>query len=200
MNQIIKDEFLRKLIHLSSLWMVVFIAWFGRDISIILFGVLLGCIFLFEYARMTYPPITQFINRNFGIVMRDFEKVEKFSFSALTGSFYFVLSVFISLILFEPHIAIIAILIMILSDTSAALIGKIFGRHPLIYFQKSIEGCAAFFITTCLILVMMAELSMLSIIVISAVLTCVECISNRIRVNDNLSITLMAGLLLTLSI
>jgi dolichol kinase len=187
-----RNEIYRKAIHLSSLWMVLFIYLVEQKTALIFFCGLLGAFLLFEVARMQFQPIATFIRRYFSLMLRENEKVEGFSFSGLTGSFYFLLSVVLSLFFFDKHIAMLAISIMILSDTMAALIGKKFGRRR--FWGKSLEGATAFLVTTFILLCFFApSLSLYAYGLIAVVLTGVEFCSHKIHINDNLSLTLVGG-------
>lgn len=194
-----KSEFLRKLIHLSSLWMVFVIAILEKPIAILFFSIVLVMFTVFEVSRMHFAWFRQWLQTYFGGVMREHEHVERLNLRALTGSFYFILAVLCSVILFDKPIAILAILVMILSDTAAALTGKSIGNHAIL--DKTIEGCIAFFITTAIILAFSGVVpSIMMVAIIAFITTCIELISNKIHVNDNLSITMSVGFLITLFI
>lgn len=184
------QEFSRKLVHLSSLWMAVFIYAFPPIVSQWFFGGLLATVILIELLRMQGGWFTHFVNSHFKFIMRDHEKVASFDIRALTGSFYFVLSVFLAVILFDKYVAIAGLVVMIFSDTMAALIGKAFGRHRIKGTQKTIEGGLAFFATTLVILLWLTPLSLAAVALASLVLAIVEIYSHRLYIDDNLSITL----------
>lgn len=186
-----KNEFFRKLIHLSSVWIIIFIALTNQSTSIVFFAGLLLAFTVFEYLRMSQPAFSTFMLKYFAFVMRDREKTEKFEFRALTGSFYFILSILICLLIFDKSIVMVGVMVMIFSDAFAALIGKSVGRHKIERFNKTIEGCAAFFITTIIILYFMTSMPITAMAVIATIVTMVELISFEIHVNDNLSITLL---------
>ncbi len=193
----IRQELERKLIHLSSLWMVYAIYFFDKKHALILFGCLFIIFLILEYLRMTNEIISKLTSRFFHKIMRPRENTQKFSFQALTGSFYFILAVFLSVLLFTREIAMVAVLIMVISDTVAALVGKSIGKVKI--FDKTLEGSVAFFVTTYVILlVSQFELSQIHIFLIVIVVTLVELTANKINVNDNLSITLCSGFLITL--
>ena len=65
------------------------------------------------------------------------------------GSTYFIFSAILTILLFPKSIAIVSLLILILSDTAAAIIGKWIGRIRI--FGKTLEGSMAFLITSLLI-------------------------------------------------
>ncbi len=193
----IRQELERKLIHLSSLWMVFAIYFFDKTQALIFFGSLLIIFFVLEYLRMTNEIVGKLASRFFQNIMRPRETVQKFSFRALTGSFYFILAVFLSVLLFSREIAIVAVLIMVISDTIAALVGKSIGKVRI--YDKTLEGSVAFFVTTYVILlVAQFELSHIHIFLIALIVTLVELTANKIKVNDNLSITLCSGFLIAI--
>src|SRR4030066_2596277 len=65
------------------------------------------------------------------------------------GATYFIFSTILTILLFPKSIAIASILILILSDTVAALFGKWIGKIKGL--EKTIEGSMAFFLTSLLI-------------------------------------------------
>ena len=195
----LKNEFFRKLIHLSSVWMVAFIHLTDTSVSIPFFAGLLVLFFAFEYIRMANKPFAIFMNRHFGFMMRGNEQTMHFEWRALTGSFYFILSVLLSLVIFPKLVAMAGILIMIFADTVAALVGKSIGRHKIPKINKSIEGTVAFAIIAALILALMPlSLSMPAIFGIAVITSLIELVSNHVHINDNLSITLGSGALIML--
>jgi dolichol kinase len=68
----------------------------------------------------------------------------------ISGSTYYLIGSFFTMILFNPTIAIVALLFLDLGDLAAALVGISFGRTK-VYHGKSLEGCIACFVTCVLI-------------------------------------------------
>ena len=198
LSSALKREIFRKLIHLSSLWMVAVIAYTDRPTAIIFFSLLLIGFVGFEYLRMGTTPLAKFIVRYFSIVMRDREHHEKFNFRALTGSFYFILAVLLAVAFFDKTTAITGILVMILSDTTAAIVGVAIGKNKFIVDGKTIEGSAAFFITIAIILFYMTPMTFVGILFIAGAITLIEALSERLYINDNLSIVISVCALLSL--
>ncbi len=190
----IKAELIRKLIHLSSIWMIVAIYFLDHNMAIILFSVMLIALFIFEYIRMSNQYMGNIISKYCGSIMRGHEYADKFRIRALSGSFYFILAVLLSVILLPKNIAMISIAVMIFSDTMAALIGKQIGKVKIL--DKSLEGSISFLITTYIILYFTITINIYQILLISLAVTLVELISNKIKIDDNLSITATTGLLL----
>ena len=136
-----RQELLRKLVHLSSVWMV-FVMWFAERFSAFLFFAVLCLLNLIvEYAwYRKVPVITPLYGRLFGKMLR--ESNGKFRPS---GSPPYLASAALTILLFPRHFAVPAFLCMMIGDTAAALIGRMFGR---VRFRngKSLEGCLAFLI------------------------------------------------------
>ena len=60
------------------------------------------------------------------------------------GSFVLAAALLVNL-LFPPQVAAVSLVVMLIGDTAAALIGRKFGKHPASN-GKSVEGVAAFII------------------------------------------------------
>ncbi|HRK60402.1 MAG TPA: phosphatidate cytidylyltransferase, partial [Candidatus Kapabacteria bacterium] len=63
----------------------------------------------------------------------------------LNGASWVLIAAFLCILFLPQSIAITAFSILIVSDTAAALIGRKLGRHK--FFDKSVEGTAAFIIS-----------------------------------------------------
>jgi dolichol kinase len=105
------------------------------------------------------------------------------------GSTYFLFAILLTIMLFPKPIAIASILILILSDTAAALIGKWIGRVKI--FGKTLEGSLAFFITALLIVWLYPQMNRFWGSVAALGATVMEVLP--IKLDDNLSIPLVAG-------
>lgn len=195
-----KQELLRKLIHLSSLWMVFSIGTFPRSFNIFLFGALLVLLILVEYGNYKkWPLFTKTYGKFFNRILRPKETGEHFSIS---GAPYVLASALMVSILFPPIIAMVALAIMLIGDTAAALVGRKFGRHKINAGTKSIEGSVAFWIaSTCVLLFFVSLFSLPYSFTIRGIvgLTCAmfaEIYEKQIHMDDNFSIPLITGLLL----
>lgn len=196
-----KKELQRKLIHLSSLWMVYIIWILPEEHSLALFGVLYIFILCTELLRMRHIKFNRFYNKLFGGILRKHEAVsEKHKF---VGAYYVVLAVFIALIFFSKETAIASISVMLISDSLAALIGKKYGKTKLL--DKSLEGFAAFvlsgFITIYAIYILSNEslFFLFSGFVAVIFASIIELISRHLRLDDNLTIVITMGLVMTLT-
>ncbi|MHC1604700.1 MAG: diacylglycerol/polyprenol kinase family protein [Candidatus Methanofastidiosia archaeon] len=123
-----------------------------------------------------------------GEIMR---KEEKKGFGAQT---YFALGCLITILFYSKYIAISAIAILVVGDSAAALVGKSYGKHK-IYRSKTLEGflsCLIISFFICLILLP------LSIAFVGSVVAAVTELFSR-KLNDNLSIPIVAGLAMTIA-
>jgi len=135
------QEILRKLIHLSSLWMPVTIYFLEYKYAVILFSLVFFIVFLSEILRLNSPFFRKIFNYFFGNILREHETNDSAKFA---GAFYVCFAVLIALALFPKIIAVTAISIMLISDTASALIGRRLGKTKIL--SKSLEGLLAFII------------------------------------------------------
>ena len=186
----IKDELLRKLIHICS--SIFAYALFFLDQTTVCLIVGLGAILIlsFEILRSQYFSINRIFIKVFGKVTRNFEETE------LTGATYVMVASFIVLLpIFEFYVCIFSILIMSYSDTAAAIIGKKYGKTRL--FNKTLEGSFAFLLTAFIILLIMHPhvdwwLSVFAIIIA----TIVELVP--LKVDDNFSVPIIVALIVSI--
>ncbi len=137
-------EIQRKVVHLLGLAIPIGYSFTSEETAL----TVILCIFLAFLAvdllrlfhRGTASLFERFI---YGKVLRETEK------STLMGSTYYLFSALLTILLFPKPIAVASILILILSDTCAALVGKGIGRVPI--FRKTLEGTLAFFLSALVI-------------------------------------------------
>jgi len=197
-NKSFKKELARKLIHLSSLWIPALIYFVQPSISIIVFSAIFVGDVILEYGN--YKK-WRWARRTFGLLFyRTLRNKElKRSQLQLSGGAYVMLAAIACTLLFPANVAVVALSIMLISDTCAALFGKAYGsRRP--YKKKSIEGTAAFFVSALLIMVICNFILPVTYASILAafVATFAEMYEDKIEIDDNLSIPLFVGAVLSL--
>jgi dolichol kinase len=177
-------EIKRKTVHLATLIVPVGYALTSEETVILFLVPFFLALLTVDLLRHFHPGMASLFRKYFfGKVLREEEK------SAFMGATYFIFSTLLSILLFPKSIAIASILILILSDTAAALIGKGMGRVKI--FGKTLEGSMAFLITSLLIVWIYPHLGRFSGSLAALGATWVEILP--LKVNDNLSIPLVAG-------
>jgi dolichol kinase len=140
-------EILRKGIHLCSLSIPVIYYFIPKSTAL---AILIPLFLLFavsDLARLFHRPTGQVYERYFGFLLRSHERLDRGR--KLTGATYVLLSAILCIVIFPKVIVITAFAILIISDTSAALVGRRFGRRS--FLSKSLEGTTAFFVSALLV-------------------------------------------------
>jgi len=186
----IKNELLRKSIHICNSLFAYALFVFNQNSFAIYVGSFTIVVILFEIARINSKFFGAFFIRLFGPIIRDFEESGR-----LTGATYVMISSFLILFFFDKYICVASILIMSYSDTAAAIIGKKYGKTKI--FNKTLEGSLAFFLTSLIIiLIIYPEINLtLGFIAILAA-TLIE--SLPIGLDDNLTVPLIIAIILSL--
>lgn len=138
-----RQELLRKAIHLTSLMIPVLYVPMAKSTALKILIPITAAALLGDVLRHFVAPAQDVVKKYFGAMMREHELDE--NRFILNGATYVLLAACASVILFPKIIAITAFAVLILSDLSAALIGRKFGKHK--FFDKSLEGTAAFIIS-----------------------------------------------------
>ncbi len=192
------QEIKRKLFHLFGLVFPILYYFINKPLIIIILLVIALLVLYIDNIRHTNIQLQTIIENFFNSIMRDQERSGTLN---LSGISYFISGLLLSAIFFNKKITIVAWLVLIISDSSAALVGKMIGK-PYIG-AKSIEGSIAFLVTSIMIsittfgfLEFPATLS--AIVITSAIVTWIELNSDRVEINDNLSIPISYGLFFTL--
>ncbi len=179
-----KVEILRKTVHLATLIIPVGYALTSEETAILFLIPFFIALLAVDLLRHFHSGMASLFEKYFfGRVLREEEK------SAFMGSTYFIFSTILTILLFPKSIAIASLFILILSDTAAALVGKGIGKIKI--FEKTFEGSTAFLITSLLIVWIYPHLDRLSGSLAALGATVIEILP--IKVNDNLSIPLVAG-------
>lgn len=183
------QEIFRKLIHLCSL--SIPLLYYHTDFYITMYFIvpLLILVLAIDILSKDGMPLQSFIYKYFGSMMREHEKQGGF---VLNGASWVLISAVLIFAIFPKILAITSFVILIISDLSAALIGRRFGSHNL--FDKSWEGTFAFFITASIIVYYFWIIDDLSDyflyfgILASAITALTEAASKILKIDDNISV------------
>ncbi len=177
-------EIRRKIVHLATLVIPVGYELTSRETVLLFVIPFFLCLLAVDVLRHFHPGTASLFKRYFfGRVLREEEK------PTLMGSTYFLFSTILAVLLFPRPVAVASLLILILSDTAAALVGKGIGRVRI--FGKTLEGSTAFFVTSLLIVWFYPGVDRFWGTLSALAGTLVELLP--IGVNDNLSIPLVTG-------
>jgi dolichol kinase len=184
MRMITKVEITRKIVHLTTLIIPVGYALTSEEPVLLFLVPFFLCYLSVDLLRHFHPGMASLFRKYFfGKVLREEEK------PTLMGSTYFLFSSILTILLFPKPIAIASLLILILSDTAAALVGKGIGKVSI--FGKTLEGTLAFFFSSLLIVWIYPDLDRFSGILAALGATVIEVLP--IPLDDNLTIPLIAG-------
>ncbi|MCX8051442.1 MAG: dolichol kinase [Chlorobi bacterium] len=191
-------ELLRKGIHLLSLSIPIGYALMskGRALSIL---IPLTLVFVIADVLIHWSePVRSLAMRIVGPLLRPHERRQ--DRMLLNGASYVLIGACITIAIFPKLIAVTALAILIVSDISAAIIGRRYGRHRL--FDKTLEGTLAFFVAALIVIGVIGSLYRLAAVyyivaaIAAAVGAIVENISIRLKMDDNISIPLSIGIVM----
>ncbi|WKZ70381.1 MAG: SEC59/DGK1/VTE5 family protein [Melioribacteraceae bacterium] len=188
-----KYEILRKGIHLVSLSIPVIYYFITRELALTILVPLVIFSIALDLLRYQNPSIGKVFYKLFGFLLREHEKDhEKRN---LSGATYVLIAAVLTVLIFPKVITVSAFTILIISDISAALIGRRFGRIK--FLSKSLEGTAAFFISACIVIILAPKVDGLQLeYIIGFIAAFVGAIAENISygyADDNLTIPLSIG-------
>ena len=114
----------------------------SKSAALVLIGILMFLFFCLDIFRLFYKKINVFF---FKTVKKFYKSKEYKKFSSIT---LFLFAFFVTVLLFEKEIAVLAAVFLILGDFFSKIFGILFGHHKI--FDKSFEGSLAH-LNACLI-------------------------------------------------
>jgi dolichol kinase len=190
-----EQEVMRKGIHLLSLLIPIVYVFTPKSTALIILFLMAFVMVMTDILSKKETIFKEFINRYFSKMLRQHEKHKKKI--VLNGASWVLISAFFTVLLFPKIIAITAFTILIISDISAALIGRKYGRNRLL--NKSWEGTFAFFISALLVILVIGLLFSMPYpffvagIIASFLGAFAEAISDTLRLDDNISVPITVG-------
>ena len=115
-----------------------------------------------------------------------------------TGAIYVLFSALLCMCFFGKEVATIALTVMLISDSAAALVGRSIGKIK-IHKNKTLEGTLAFFLTAVGINLLFWPVYQFSWVNVLACLvaTLAEVYEDKIEIDDNLSVPIFFSVVLT---
>lgn len=145
-----KSEVVRKLIHLFSLSIPTVYYFITKELALTILIPLTVFSLLIDYGRYYNKTLSELVDKVFGFMMRKHEKDSKKK--NLNGATYVLLSAVIVIVLFPKVFVVTAFAVLIIGDSTAALIGRKFGKTK--FLLKSLEGTLAFFVSSCIVVLL----------------------------------------------
>ncbi|MEI6639376.1 MAG: phosphatidate cytidylyltransferase [Chlorobium sp.] len=196
----LRYEVARKAIHLSSLSIPVIYWFISRELTLLLLVPLFCGFFMIDLLKNFSGTLSTWYYKAFGSMLRTHELQGNKAY--LNGATHIVMAALLLVLFFPKIIAVTAFTMVAVSDTLAAIVGKIFGKHR--FGKKSLEGSMAFFLSALLIVAVVPGLNLFVGVAMSITATITEAFIVRIgdfKIDDNLAIPLISatvGLLGTL--
>ncbi len=187
-----RSEIVRKLIHLCSLGIPLIYYFISQRNALFILIPMASAFLITDVARYYHEPTARWYYRWFGWLLRQHE--QDVVARRLNGATNILISAVICVALFPKIITINAFAILIVSDTTSALIGRRFGKHP---FQlKSLEGTIAFFLSALVVVAVgpkvESSLQEYLLWVVGAFVGAIIEASLR-RIDDNIAVPLAIG-------
>jgi dolichol kinase len=187
---IYRKEVYRKIVHIASCTTIaILLCYFGKEVFLPWILPVAISFPIIDYSRKYIPLIKRLSFTLFGIITRRHEH------HTLSGASWVFIGAGFTVYIFNEQIALIALLVIGLSDSAAALIGIKYGATRL--FNKSLEGSLAFFITTYLIIFFLSSSSFLLLLIATISATAIELLSTP-KLNDNVLIPISTALILSI--
>ncbi len=188
-----RDEVVRKLIHLCSLSIPVIYYYIPRIAAIYILSFMTIIALVLDVGRYFVPKMARLFYLFFGFMLRKHEMDHKKR--NLNGATYVLISALACVIIFPKVLFVTAFAILIISDSTAALLGRRYGKHK--FLAKSLEGTIAFFISAAIVVVFSPKVAYLSAeYIIGFIAAGIGAIAENISygwADDNLTIPLSIG-------
>ncbi len=187
-----KHELVRKAIHMCSLSIPIVYYFLTKPQALYLLVPITAAFLVVDIARFYSEPVSRWFYSWFRWLLRKHE--QDGSVKRLSGATNVLLSACFCVLVFPKVITVNAFAVLIISDTTSALIGRRFGKKR--FFKKSLEGSLAFFFSAVIVILLAPKIDQLPAEYVigafaSALGALVEAMSNRI--DDNISIPISMG-------
>lgn len=133
-----KNELIRKFSHFFLILAPILYYHLGKWESLQIFAIITAVIVTLDYLRCNNERFKNILNKIFLPILREHEIKE----NKLSGASFAALGACVTFVLFKAEIAITAFMILVFSDSAAAIISQKFPSRP--FFEKSLSGAIAF--------------------------------------------------------
>ena len=194
------QELLRKTIHLISLSIPVVYIFVTKEFALAILIPLCIIAIIIDLLSKGKNPIHYYLFKFFGKILRTHEVEKKY---VLNGASWVLISAVLCVFVFPKIITVVAFTILIISDSCSAIFGRMYGKHRL-FDKKSWEGTFAFFISAWVVVIIYGIIFNLPFsyfyfgILAGIIGGFAEAASGIMKMDDNLTIPVSAGLVLWL--
>lgn len=186
-------ELLRKGIHMMSLSIPVGYFFITQQLALAILIPLTLAFVIVDLLRSSHAPTYRLYRRIFGRMLRPHEQTLKKK--TLNGASWVLISATVCVLVFPKVIAITAFAILIISDTTAALVGRKFGTRK--FNDKTLEGSTAFVISAIAVILLTPKVQYLVseyiIAIVSAVIGALAEVFSFDIIDDNFAIPVATG-------
>lgn len=186
------NELIRKSIHLGSLSIPIIYYFIHRETALYVLVPLTIFSIAIDVGRFYIPAIRRFVEVLFDRILRPHERNP----GLLSGATYVLISALFCVAVFPKLITVTAFSILIVSDGASALFGRAFGKHR--FFDKSLEGTAAFIVSAWIVVMITPKVGPLPIEYAIAAFAAIvggiaEAASVTLHLDDNFSVPVSIG-------
>lgn len=188
----IKREIKRKLIHLLVLLIPGFYSVLEKEAALVFLIPLAVAAITVDFLRCYSTELRLFLNGLLGGIMRDHEHASPGNpLKSLSAVSYLMAASVLCVAFFPKILAITALCVLGVSDTTASLVGIKYGRNKIGNLGKTLEGTAAFLISAWATIVLVWLISgeslhfLISALIASVVSTLAEMSAKKLRLDDN---------------
>jgi len=189
-DETFKSHWWRVIIRPVALLFLFFYIYYSKEMALIVIGIVGLCFIALDLIRFLHRQANVLFTER---IKKIFRKDEKKKFSTMT---IFLIGFFITVLLFEMPIDIIAIIYLTFCDMFGKVFGLAFGRHKL--FNKTVEGSLSFF--GCVLIcgyIMFASFNYPLILLLYGGITATIIEFLPIGVDDNFTVPILSGTIMT---
>ena len=186
------QEVARKALHLLTLCIPVALLILGKPVTLPIIAAITVIALAADIARARSEVFNRFILKIFGILMRLSERNPRDRGVVVNGATWVLVGATICILLFDERIAAAALIMSLLGDAAAALVGRPWGRVSLPWGSKTLEGSLSFFAVAAIFAIWLPGPSYVVGLLGAIAGTIAEAVP--LPLNDNIYVPLSAGL------
>lgn len=189
-----RAELLRKSLHLLALVIPASMLYLGKTTSLFILVPFCGLAIFTEIARVRSQIAADIVETIFGRMMRNHERPAVGDAVVINGATWVLLTATLLVIIFPVDVAAGAMIMFMIGDAAAALVGRCLGKTRWFNTTKTVEGSLGFLVVALGVLHLFQLLPFAYNIAVAAFATLLEVIP--VKLNDNLYVPLLSAALI----